>query len=65
MLTVATLAMAAGPDGIPSRAFRECADQLAVVFLDIFNLSLTQAVIPTCFKMSTIIAVPKKGKLIE
>ena len=28
---------AAGPDGIPSRAVRTCADQLAGVFTDIFN----------------------------
>ena len=35
---------AAGPDGIPSRVPRECADQLAGVFTDIFNLSLSQSV---------------------
>jgi hypothetical protein len=28
---------AVGPDGIPSRIFRACADQLAAVFTDIFN----------------------------
>ena len=32
---------AAGPDGIPSRVLRACADQLAGVFTDIFNLSLS------------------------
>ena len=31
---------------------------------DIF-LSLTRVIIPTCFKMSTIIPVPKKGKVTE
>ncbi|KAK3564955.1 hypothetical protein QTP86_031109, partial [Hemibagrus guttatus] len=32
----------AGPDGIPGRVLRACADQLARVFTDIFNLSLAQ-----------------------
>ena len=55
---------AAGPDGIPSRFLRACADQLAGVFTDIFNLSLSQSVVPTCFKMATIFPVPKKAKVI-
>ena len=32
---------AAGPDGLPGHVHRACADQLASVFTDIFNLSLT------------------------
>src|SRR4029434_2475879 len=40
------------------RAFRGCADQLAGVFSDIFNLSLSLSVLPTCFKRTTIIPVP-------
>ena len=55
----------AGPDGIPSRILRACADQLAGVFTDIFNRSLTQSVVPTCFKMATIVRVPKKAKITE
>ncbi|KAK1788609.1 hypothetical protein P4O66_002686 [Electrophorus voltai] len=35
-------------------------DQLALVFTDIFNLSLTLGIVPSCFKLSTIIPVPKK-----
>ena len=31
---------AAGPDGLPGLVLRACADQLASVFTDIFNLSL-------------------------
>ena len=31
---------AAGPDGIPGRDVRACADQLAGVFTDFLNLSL-------------------------
>ncbi|CDQ89637.1 unnamed protein product, partial [Oncorhynchus mykiss] len=51
------------PDGIPSRALRACADQLAGVFTDIFNQSLYQSDVPTCFKGATIVPVPKKAKL--
>ncbi|XP_052334968.1 uncharacterized protein LOC127911710 [Oncorhynchus keta] len=54
---------AAGPDGIPSRALRACADQLAGVFTDIFNQSLYQSAVPTCFKRATIVPVPKKAKV--
>ena len=56
---------AAGTDGIHSRNLRACADQLAGVLTDIFNLSLSQSVFPTCFKMSTIVPVPKKAKVTE
>ena len=56
---------AAGPDGIPSSALRACADQLAGVFTDIFNQSLSQSVVPTCFKGATIVPVPKKAKVTE
>ncbi|KAK3564879.1 hypothetical protein QTP86_030818 [Hemibagrus guttatus] len=51
---------AAAPDGISGRVLRACTDQLAPVFTEIFNLSLTQLVIPTCFKESIIVPVPKK-----
>ena len=54
---------AAGPDGIPSRVLRACADQLAGVFTDIFNQSLSQSVAPTCFKMASIVPVHKKSKV--
>jgi hypothetical protein len=53
----------AGPDGLPGRVFRACADQLASVFTDIFNLSLTEFVTPTCFKLTTIVPVPMNTKI--
>ena len=56
---------AAGPDGIPSRVLRACADQLAGVFTDIFNQSLSQSAFPTCFKRATIVPVAKKAKVAE
>jgi hypothetical protein len=38
-------------------------DQLTSVFPDIFKLSLTESVIPTCFKQTTIVLVNKKAKV--
>ncbi len=54
---------AVGPDGIPGRVLRSCAFQLAGVFTDIFNLSLSLSVVPSCFKKSTIVPIPKKNKI--
>ncbi|KAI3356900.1 hypothetical protein L3Q82_003544 [Scortum barcoo] len=57
---------APGPDGIPGRALKVCADQLADVFADIFNMSLLQSVVPTCFKETIIVVpVPKKTKILS
>ncbi len=53
---------AAGPDGITGRVLRSCADQLAGLFTSIFNESLTTSVVPTSFKKSVIIPVPKNSK---
>lgn len=52
---------AQGPDNIPGRVLRDCAEELTDVFTDIFNTSLRQAVVPTCLKATTIIPVPKKS----
>ena len=54
---------AAGPDGLPGCVLKACADQLASVFTDIFNLSLTESVIPTCFKQTIIVPVPNEAKV--
>ncbi len=45
---------APGPDNIPGRVLRD-------IFTDIFNISLSQAVVPTCFKATAIIPDPKKS----
>ncbi|KAI4893652.1 hypothetical protein NFI96_010321 [Prochilodus magdalenae] len=50
---------AAGPDGIPGRVLRACSAELAGVLTDIFNLSLACAVVPSCFKTTSIIPIPK------
>ncbi|KAL0159498.1 hypothetical protein M9458_043223, partial [Cirrhinus mrigala] len=52
---------AAGPDNIPGRVLRHCAAQLMDVLTDIFNTSLSQAVVPTCLNSTSIIPVPKKS----
>ncbi|KAK3570228.1 hypothetical protein QTP86_017148 [Hemibagrus guttatus] len=51
----------AGPENIPGQALMVCSLELADVFTDIYNLSLTQALVPTCFKSTTIIPLPKKN----
>ena len=56
---------AAGPDGIPGRVLRACAVQLTGVLTDIFNLSLAQAVVPMCFKSTTIVPVPKHSSAVS
>ncbi len=52
----------AGPNGITGRVLRSCADQLAGLFTSIFNESLATSVVPTSFKKSIIIPVPKNNK---
>eukprot|EP00061_Rhincodon_typus_P011749 g36999.t1 len=51
-----------GLDGVPGRALRSCADQLVKEFTDIFNLSVRQAEVPTCFKKITIIPLTNKTR---
>ncbi|KAI5100825.1 immunoglobulin kappa variable 6-21 [Silurus meridionalis] len=53
----------AGPDNIPGRVLRECAEQLADVLTDIFNISLSSNVVPTCLKTTTIVPVSKKSSV--
>ncbi|KAJ8364789.1 hypothetical protein SKAU_G00136200 [Synaphobranchus kaupii] len=51
---------AAGPDGVAPRVLKACAEQLAGVYTDIFNRSLTLETVPQSFKSSVIVPVPKK-----
>ncbi len=53
---------AAGPDGITGRVLRSCANQLAGLFTSIFNESLATSVVPSSFKKSIIVPVPKNNK---
>ncbi len=52
---------AAGSDNIAGCVLKDCAEQQTDFLTDIFNTSLSQAVIPTCLKSTTIIPVPKKS----
>ncbi len=54
---------APGPDGVSPACLKTCADQLATIFTQIFNRSLELCEVPSCFKRSTIIPVPKKPKI--
>ena len=54
---------ASGPDNISSYTFKNCVDQLAPVFADIYNSSLQQCIVAMCFKTSVIIPIPKKAKV--
>ncbi|XP_062906229.1 uncharacterized protein LOC134347753 [Mobula hypostoma] len=54
---------AKGPNGVPGKALKTCANQRAGILKDTFNLSLPQAEVPTCFKRATIIPVPKKNNV--
>ena len=51
---------APGPDGVSPRLLKNCAPQLASVFTNIFNDSLSLRKVPAIFKKATIIPVPKK-----
>jgi hypothetical protein len=53
----------ARPNGLPGHILRACTDQLPSVFTDIFNLSLKESVIPTCFKQTNLVLVTKNAKV--
>ena len=53
----------AGPDGVSTATLKHCANELAPLFTDIFNMSLEQHSVPSCFKKSKIIPIPKKTKV--
>ncbi|KAL0161708.1 hypothetical protein M9458_045433, partial [Cirrhinus mrigala] len=53
---------AKGPNGVSPACLKACAVQLSFIFTLIFNRSLELCIVPSCFKCSTIIPVPKKPK---
>ncbi len=53
---------AVGPDGIPGRVLRACSFQLAGV-LQTFSICPSLSVVPSCFKKSLIVPIPKKNKI--
>lgn len=53
---------ACGPDGISCRTLKVCADQLAQPFHRLFQLSLDTDVVPSLWKQSLIVPVPKNNR---
>lgn len=53
----------AGPDGVNPRTLKVCADQLGSVLHYIFMLSLSCAKIPTMWKTSCLVPIPKKANI--
>ena len=51
---------AAGPDNVPGHVLRTCANHLADVITDIFNISLSQETVSSCLKTANIIPDSKK-----
>lgn len=62
-LSISLTLEAAGPDNIP--VLRTCANQLVDVSTDIFNISVSQESVPTCFKTATIIPVPHCNSVLD
>ncbi len=54
---------APGPEGVTPACLKSCADQLDPIFTKIFNRLLELCKVPSCFKRSTIIPIPKKSKI--
>ena len=50
-----------GADGISGQGLKNCATQLPCVFYSIFQTSLNLQKIPTLWKMSIVVPVPKKS----
>ena len=50
---------APGPDGFHGRILKTCSDQLGPVFAKLFRILLSLHVVPSSWKMSNIIPVPK------
>ena len=51
---------AAGPDGIPAKVLKVCCQELSEIYCFIYNKSFTTQTVPTQWKCSSIIPVPKK-----
>ena len=51
-----------GPDDIPLKVLRECADELAPSLTTLFNLSMSTCTLPEVWKYSNVVPIHKKGK---
>jgi len=53
---------ATGPDGIPARVLRECADVLSKPYSNLFNFSLKSSNIPNDWKCANVVPIYKSGE---
>ena len=51
---------ACGPDGVTGKLLKTCSKQLSGIFTLIFNISLSEHILPLSWKTSEIVPVPKK-----
>ncbi|KAI3374584.1 hypothetical protein L3Q82_021157 [Scortum barcoo] len=54
---------APGPDAVSPSCLKVCTDQLTPIVTQIFNRSLELCEVPSCFKCSTILPIPKKPSI--
>lgn len=54
---------AAGPDGVLSRVLKDCAGELAEVFTTNYNILLSSAWVPACFRSAKLVPVPKMSRI--
>ena len=52
---------APGPDGLSAQVIKGCALQLAPIFTVLFNRSLSLSIVPSCWKESTLVPLPKNN----
>ena len=52
---------ATGPDGIPARLIRKTADEIAPAVTLLFQASLDQSTVPSCWKRANVVPIFKKG----
>ena len=53
---------ASGPDCVSARVLRFCADELTPIYCHLFNRSVSEKTVPTIWKTSEIVPIPKKNK---
>eukprot|EP00057_Strongylocentrotus_purpuratus_P005534 XP_003731185.1 PREDICTED: RNA-directed DNA polymerase from mobile element jockey-like [Strongylocentrotus purpuratus] len=53
---------ASGPDGVNGRVLKTCSSQLAVPYAMIFQTSISERVVPACWKASVVTPVPKNNR---
>ena len=51
-----------GPDDIPLKVLRECADELAPSLTTLFNLSMSTCTLPEVWKYSNVVPIHKKAR---